>query len=129
MVGLLRIIVYIHICIIFAQRFPIFSVPATPARPHFTPNPSFTHKMILLMEEILHLLLDSLFHSCIYRVIIYPRWCRIFSINSVNYSPPHSSPLFAVTGTCRAFGNLCVQHSQVKGEVWTTNEGVPLDAS
>jgi len=38
-------------------------------------------KMIRLTEEILHQAIDSLFHYL--QGFIYPRWCRISSINSV----------------------------------------------
>ena len=38
--------------------------------------------VILLMEEILHQLIDSLSHYL--QGFIHPRWCRILSINSIN---------------------------------------------
>ncbi len=37
---------------------------------------------LLLMEEILHQLIDSL--SLFLQGFIHPRWCRISSINSMN---------------------------------------------
>ena len=89
--------VTINSCIFWAHKVPPVGV-SNPTYLTIVTSYHFRHHFILLMEEILHQLIGSLSNDL--QGFIYPRWCRISSINSSWQLIQLYNPLL-VAGDCR----------------------------